>query len=417
MLHAIASFLSAILLFFGIGAPAPAPAMTASTTAAVQTTSAPDGSGSAATVATGATGGATAQQTSANASASSQTSVQLPSGSAWLSSVPLGDGKYVTSAPKQDYIYICHVATGGQGAKVNGPWIHGASWTPSEKVAVQGSVSWPDASYSMNVNGSTRTISSNNLPTNWTTGTFPIAASDPAYQYDGNRGTITAHEQSYSLPAYPSAASAPGCIYGAVGIMTNGVILLDGFDALYRDALAHEEQDSYGGHPNNDVGYHYHGFEADYVESPVSGVVGYAFDGYPITGSKLPNGNYLHTADLDECHGLTSAITLDGKTVTTYHYVLTQDFPYSVSCFHGKSYEPKPGQSGQSGQTQAQSQSPTNQGQSSPPGSPPQAAITACASLSIDASCVVNAPNGTVAGTCRMPPGSAALACVPDTQA
>ncbi|MET0629048.1 MAG: hypothetical protein ABW033_11390, partial [Acidimicrobiia bacterium] len=33
--------------------------------------------------------------------------------------------------------------------------------------------------------------------------------------------------------------------------------------------------------------------------------------------------------------GITSKVQLDGRSVTTYHYVMTQDFPYSVSCFRG----------------------------------------------------------------------------------
>ncbi len=40
---------------------------------------------------------------------------------------------------------------------------------------------------------------------------------------------------------------------------------------------------------------------------------------------------------------------LNGTLTTMYHYVMTQDFPYSVSCFHGKSYEPQPGASGMQG--------------------------------------------------------------------
>jgi hypothetical protein len=42
------------------------------------------------------------------------------------------------------------------------------------------------------------------------------------------------------------------------------------------------------------------------------------------------DGRELTSADLDECHGLTSAIEWDGQTVTMYHYVLTRDFPYGV---------------------------------------------------------------------------------------
>jgi hypothetical protein len=65
----------------------------------------------------------------------------------------------------------------------------------------------------------------------------------------------------------------------------------------------------------------------------VQSVIGFALDGFPITGPKVGDHNMLTTSDRDECHGITSEITLDGAPVTTYHYVMTQDFPYSASCF------------------------------------------------------------------------------------
>jgi hypothetical protein len=62
--------------------------------------------------------------------------------------------------------------------------------------------------------------------------------------------------------------------------------------------------------------------------------------------------NYLTTSDLDECHGITSEITLDGKKVTQYHYVMTEDFPYSIGCYRATATQP-PGQANAqaSGQT------------------------------------------------------------------
>ncbi|HVW82540.1 MAG TPA: YHYH protein [Candidatus Paceibacterota bacterium] len=281
----------------------------------------------------------------------------LPAGSAWLSALPLGDYQYSTSGPAAGKVYLCHIATGGGGAKGSASWISGEEWYPAEKVAVEGAASWPDASYHMSISGSTRTITSNGEPTDHATGIFPIRKSDPAYQFDANPNTITPQSYDFSFPAYPSFASSPQCIFGEVGIMNDGVPLFDGFDAEYRDALAHETQDAWEGHPDESGVYHNHGFEAGPVKEPVSTVVGFAFDGFPITGSLLPSGAYLHTADLDECHGLTSTITLDGKEVTTYHYVLTQDFPYSVSCFRGASHEPKPG-GGQEGAQQRPGQPP-----------------------------------------------------------
>ena len=333
-----------------------------------------------------------------NSQTTSQSTSSYPVGSAWLTSLPLGDGRYSTTGPKKGYIYVCHVASGGGGAQVNGSWIHGSVWSPAEKLAVQGKVSWPTAKYSMVISGTNRLITTNDLPTDHTTGIFPIQASDPAYQIDRNPSSIVAQNISLSLPAYPSAVASPNCIYGEVGIMTDGVWLFDGFDAEYRDAVAHELQDSYDGHPNQQ-GYHYHGFIDNYLKTlPVTTVAGYAFDGYPITGPLLPSGKYLTTNDLDECHGMTSTISLDGKQVSTYHYVLTEDFPYSVSCFHGTSHEPKPG--GQGGGTATQSAGTAVQGSASlgsgNPPTPPQAAIDACVGKNTNATCTVaNGPTGT----------------------
>lgn len=58
------------------------------------------------------------------------------------------------------------------------------------------------------------------------------------------------------------------------------------------------------------------------------------------TGPKLSEENILSTTDLDECHGITSTIELDGKRAKTYHYVMTRDFPYSVSCFRASAIPP-----------------------------------------------------------------------------
>lgn len=332
----------------------------------------------------------------------------LPIGSELADSYPLGDGKYVTSSPKQGYIYLCHIATGGGGAEGNASWIHGSSWSPSEKVAVEGNVSWPDASYAMTVSGATRSITGNGLPTDHASGVFPIQKSDPAYQFDANPNSIKAQAYDFSLPAYPAAALAPDCIFGEVGIMNDGVALFDGFDAEYRDAVAHETQDAWEAHPDEAGVYHYHGFETGYLNDSVSTVVGFAFDGFPITGGRLPSGNYVVSADLDECHGMTSTITLDGKQVSTYHYVLTPDFPYSVACFHGTSHEPKPGAAGGAAGTSAGGQGSTQSGQSGPP----QAAVSACSGLGQGAACSFTAPNGTITGSCKTTPDGT-FACVP----
>jgi hypothetical protein len=185
--------------------------------------------------------------------------------------------------------------------------------------------------------------------------------------------------------------------------MLSGVPLFNGFDADLRDAAAHEVQDSCSGHPQEKGEYHYHSLSSCFTDVSVKTVLGYALDGFPITGPQAAQGRYLTTEDLDECHGITSTITEDGKSVTTYHYVMTKDFPYSASCFRGTPITTHPSAGTQAGAQTGQ------QG----PGTPPQEAITACQNKTSGASCSFAAPDGQKSGICRMPPQSPALACVP----
>jgi hypothetical protein len=178
-----------------------------------------------------------------------------------------------------------------------------------------------------------RTVTTNDLPRDHTTGEFPVQPDDPAYQYDRNPNQIAAQSLTYDLNANPEFSDQPSCVSGESGVMETGVALFDAFDAGGRDAGAWEVQDGCDGHPQMSSEYHYHTLSSCIHDTGVSTVLGYALDGFPITGPKVGDENILTTADLDECHGITSTVTLDGKAVTTYHYVMTQDFPYSVSCF------------------------------------------------------------------------------------
>lgn len=94
------------------------------------------------------------------------------------------------------------------------------------------------------------------------------------------------------------------------------------------------------GHPYSQQ-YHYHGYSWKcFPNQGVSGqspVFGFALDGFPITGPRGADGRMVTNAELDECHGTTSEITMpDGTLKTTYHYVLNSEYPYSVGCFRGK---------------------------------------------------------------------------------
>lgn len=250
--------------------------------------------------------------------------------------LPVGDSKFVTDAPKAGYVYSCRAQTGGGGAFTRGPWFinDNTEYDLNKKVKVEGSVRW-DGNLQMSTAEGKRVIRTNDVPDDHPTGVFPVSPSDPAYQYDRNPNAIQEQTLTYTLPLTPSINEEPACQGGEVGVMTTGVALFNAFDAGGRDAGAWEVQDGCDGHPQISGEYHYHTLSSCITDASVSTVIGWALDGFPITGPKVAENNILTTGDLDECHGITGMVTLDGRTVATYHYVMTQDFPYSVACFRG----------------------------------------------------------------------------------
>lgn len=263
--------------------------------------------------------------------------------------LPVGDGHYVTSGAKKGYVYVCNtqmfVPAGQAGAQTRGPWFSadGTTYDPDAKVHVAGSVNWKQQ-LSLKLSGGKRVIDTNDLPAH-PTGVFPVQQSDPASQYDRNPNSIASQHLVYRVSAKPKVASHPYCMGGESGVMTTGVALFNGFDAGGRDAGAWEVQDSCSGHPQRTGEYHYHTLSACIANVGVTKVIGYALDGFPITGPRIAGGNILTTRNLDACHGITSTIKIGGKRVTMFHYVMTEDFPYSVSCFRAKPIRP-PGQGG-----------------------------------------------------------------------
>lgn len=319
--------------------------------------------------------------------------------------LPLGDGHYVTDKPQKGYIYLCHTMNGGGGAGRDGNWIHGKSWNIFQKIFVHGNIAWNNAIFNNNIEQDKRVLSGNGLPVNHTTGIFPVQQSDPAYYYDRNPNTITAQTLNDNLPLNPVYSDEPFCMGGEAGIMLTGVPLFNGFDAGMRDAAAHEVQDSCSGHPQMHGQYHYHSLSNCIKDVSIKKVIGYALDGFPITGPLVAPNKYLTTENLDECHGITSEIYDGNQTKTTYHYVMTQDFPYSVSCFRGK-----PSRTGPSpGMAEKMPGEEPQMGRRTPPAE----ALTACRGKADGAACGFTSPRGdNINGTCRTPPNSS-LACVP----
>jgi hypothetical protein len=228
--------------------------------------------------------------------------------------------------------------TNGRGALQDGPWINKAAGTydVTKKLFFQGHVYYRNARFTITTTGEQRVVKGNGFPLGVPTGIFPVQTSDPAYQYDRNPNRITAQGISFSIPRNPTLAKSASCTYKEVGITLDGVQIHSPLDSTGRDELAHEVQDACTGAPQPGGGYHRHalGQCTPHIHER-NALVGYALDGFGIFSPYDQNGKELTTADLDACHGSTSKIRWEGKTISMYHYVMTRDFPYTVSCFRG----------------------------------------------------------------------------------
>ena len=257
-----------------------------------------------------------------------------------VTALPLGTEHVSTTEATIGGLYVCDAGSpNGGGAFAVGPWIDEATgtWDLTAKVSVAGEVSWPMAEYSETIDSSGRRVVSNGLPVDMITGTFPIAADDPAFSYDRNPNMIAESAIDVTLPVAP-AVGEPTCLAkGAVAVFRNGVAAFAPVDATNRDAVAYETQDACDGHPQQSSTYHYHNVPSCIVDATVgtSTVVGFAYDGFPIVIERDASGALPTNADLDECHGRTSPIVLDGAIVEMYHYSTTVEFPYFIGCYRG----------------------------------------------------------------------------------
>ena len=286
--------------------------------------------------------GAASTTTSTGASSTQYAATVTSPGPVNPAAIPLGDG-YVSSSAKVGYIDSCVTnfsSLGIGGAQVVGPWVDTATktWDSLTKIAVQGTVSWPQATFSVTVSGQDRNITGNDLPIGHTTGTFPISSTDPAYAYDRNPNTITPQSISWSLPLNPVAAAQPGCLgLGPIGVLDDGVYLFDALDGEGRDAAAHEVLDNCEEHPQMGGVLHHHDVPSCMLSKATgtATLVGYAADGYGIYVERTASGALLTNSDLDACHGRTSPVLWNGKVQDVYHYDATLEYPYTVGCYHG----------------------------------------------------------------------------------
>jgi len=214
-------------------------------------------------------------------------------------------------------------------------------------------------SMTTNTGAGTRSFSGNGLPST-SMGTFPVQSSDPAYGYynalpGGTYKGVTVQADGVGIGPYNITSTVPlnptPNRYDPIASLIVGITLTG---AVWHIEYANDSSNNWVnpinalptdqcfGHPYGDKGqYHLHGYSwkcfPNQGTSGQSPVFGFALDGFPITGPRAADGHMITNAELDYCHGTTSEITMPGNEgkKTTYHYVLNNEYPYSVGCFRG----------------------------------------------------------------------------------
>ena len=330
------------------------------------------------------------------------------------SGIPIGDGKISTTKPQKGYLYSCEIPRGGGGAQKAGDWIKNGLWYPDKKPTVNGNIMWKNASLSLSVKDSDRIITGNSLPLKHGTGTYPVNPLDDAYIYDRNPNTISPQNITLSLPTNPKINKQPACVnMGMIGIMLSGAPLYNALDGEGRDAAAYEIQDACGGHPEMSGQYHYHNMSTciSQKNNKKQALVGYALDGFGIYTGYDEIGKKITNKDLDECHGITSSVLWNGKNISIYHYVMTDEFPYSIGCFKGTPKKPTSVNSGSVNNQKMERRGIQNQTKNTQGGEtmPPAEAINACLDKIAGDSCSVG--NSQEMGSCKK--RSNIIACIP----
>jgi hypothetical protein len=266
------------------------------------------------------------------------------------------------SAPAKGSLFVCPRTIDTPFGPLDFPTTFTAASTPwasdgvidiSKIAVVPGSVT-VEHEFTISTSDTERRLKGNGLP-NHPIGTFPIPADSEAYQYyaalpaEGYANAAEIPVGPYDLdlviPKDPVVNATPTCLKSLItgvaletGVAWHAEIALDSQLKLY-DPNAALPTDECFGHPYLEQ-YHYHGYSYKCLPNQgnageQSPLMGYAVDGFGIYGPLDANGEWITNDQLDECHGMTSMINWDGEMVEMYHYVLNNEFPYSVGCLRG----------------------------------------------------------------------------------
>lgn len=264
------------------------------------------------------------------------------------------------AAPAKNTIWPCPdliPAPGGvsiptQLTEADTPWVKDGEITVSEIVTVPGAVKMKSV-FKITETKKIRSIRGNGIP-NHPIGTFPIPESSPSYKYyaalpaEGYANAaeipVAPYDMHADLPMNPKMSEEPYCLpslmtgYALTGAAWHIEAAPDSSLNIY-DPNAALPTDRCFGHPYA-TEYHYHGYSWKCMKQGKAGkqspLLGYALDGFGIYGPRGADGKLITNAQLDECHGRVGEVMFNGKRQVMYHYVLNNEYPYSIGCFRGK---------------------------------------------------------------------------------
>jgi len=136
----------------------------------------------------------------------------------------------------------------------------------------------------------------------------------------------------WSIPLKPVYETTPlstksNFMKGAVALAVNGIPIFNALNNRGEDSFAIGELDQWGGHCGRADDYHYHAAPLHLSASSGLKPIAFALDGFPVYGSKEPDGSMMKTLDSNHGHEVSAGV---------YHYHGTADYPYVIGSMRGK---------------------------------------------------------------------------------
>ena len=217
--------------------------------------------------------------------------------------------------------------------------------------------------FSMTTDENYRYFKGNGLPST-PMGKFPVQKGSKAYPYyeaapgghDPNTGIpgsdyssaaaigVSPYNLDITVPKNPVYNEEPQPINSLItGVVLTGTVwhaeIANASQDAWYNPISILPMDQCFAHPYSEQ-YHLHAYSWKCLpdEQNTDGqspLLGYALDGFGVYGPRDKDGKIITNDQLDECHGMTSEVMWDGKLTNMYHYVLNNEYPYSIGCFRG----------------------------------------------------------------------------------